>query len=177
MSAGVDLDRPFRTMRRLVALRAAAVPTLPADASLAEAARLLGRRGVTAAAVTRGDALAGVVSHRSIAAAAARLPEATPQSLTTGACTEAVPVVGLDTAVPEALAQLASGAADHIGSEHAAPAPAAPDHVAVVDPEGRVVDLLSRADLLAELVWHQGEVIREMRLQERLMHLQGVYSC
>ncbi|MFL9825262.1 CBS domain-containing protein [Rhodoplanes sp. SY1] len=167
MSPGIGLDRPFRTMRRLVELRRPVVAVLPADASLADAARLVNRDGVAAVAVMRGGAFAGVVSHRGIAAAAARLPEATPQSLAAVACLETVPVVGLDTTVPEALAQLASAAPDR----------AALDHVAVVDSEGRVVDLVSRADLLAELVWHHGEVIREMRLQERLMHLQGVYSC
>lgn len=162
MSTGVGLDRPFRAMRRLVELRGAAVSVLAANASLADASRLMSRDGIAAVVVLRGEAFAGVVSHRSIAAAAARLPEATPQSLAAVDCSEPVPVVGLDITVPEALAQLKADG---------------PDHVAVIDPAGRVVALLSRADLLAELVWHHGEVIREMRLQESLMHLQGVYSC
>lgn len=158
----VGRDRPFRTMRRLVELRRPVVHAVAGTATLADAAALLAGHRVDAVAVRDDDALHGVVSRACVAAAAARHPDTAPCGLRAVDAAETVPSVDLDTTVPDALARLAADG---------------PDHVAVVDAAGRIVDLVSRADLLAEMIWHQTEVIREMTLQDRLMHLQGVYSC
>jgi CBS domain-containing protein len=116
---------------------------------------------VLGAAGPERDRPVGVLAEKNFAAAADRHPDGTPRDLRVGDVMTATTVHATpDTTVPDALALL----------------PDSLDHLPVVE-NGRVVDLLSRSDLLAELVWHHTEVIREMRLQERIMHLQGVYSC
>ncbi|NVO13066.1 MAG: CBS domain-containing protein [Rhodoplanes sp.] len=153
-------------MRRLLDLRQPAVHTISADAPLADAAHLMATHAVAAVVVLgvadpERDRPVGVLAERSFAAAAARHPDRAPRDLRVRDAMTATTVhATLDTTVPDALALLQ----DRL------------DHLPVTA-DGQVVDLLSRSDLLAELVWHHAEVIREMRLQEHIMHLQGVYSC
>lgn len=153
-------------MQRLLDLRQPVVPTISADAPLTDAARQMATHGATAVVVLGGagperDRPVGVLAEKDFAAAAAHHPDSTPRDLRVGEAMTATTVhATLDTTVPDALALLPEGL----------------DHLPVTA-DGRVVDLLSRSDLLAELVWHHAEVIREMRLQEHIMHLQGVYSC
>ncbi|RAI40298.1 CBS domain-containing protein [Rhodoplanes roseus] len=159
MSTG--LDRPFRTLRRLVELGRPPLLAVAPDATLADAARLLADHDRDAAVVIEAGTLRGIVSMKTFARAAMRRPGTAAVDLRVADLVDAAPAASLATSVPDALALLTHDA----------------DHVAVLDEDGLPVDLVSRAELLAELVWHHTEVIREMRLQERIMHLQGVYSC
>lgn len=153
-------------MQRLFDLRQPVVLAISADAPLADAARLMATHGGAAVIVLGGagpehDRPVGVLAEKDFAAAAARHPDSAPRDLCVGDVMTATTIhATLETTVPDALALLQDGL----------------DHLPVIA-DGRVVDLLSRSDLLAELVLHHTEVIREMRLQERIMHLQGVYSC
>jgi len=133
------------------------------DVRLDIAAALMTERRLDALAVLLdGGTVVGVLTGRGVTGAVARHPETPPRALTVADAMDRLTIqAGPDTMVPEALALLA---------------PDGPDHLVVLD-DGRLVDLLSRTDLLAELAWHHAEVIREMRLQERIMHLQGTYSC
>jgi CBS domain-containing protein len=152
-------------MQRLLDLRQPVVQAIAADAPLADAAHLMATDAVPAVVVLgvagpERDRPVGVLAEKDFTAAAARHPDRAPRDLRVGDAMTATTVhATLDTTVPDALAVLPDGL----------------DHLPVMA-DGRVVDLLSRSDLLAELGWHHTEVIREMRLQERIMHLQGVYS-
>ncbi|MBI5114197.1 MAG: CBS domain-containing protein [Rhodovulum sp.] len=159
----VGVDRPFRTLRRLAELRQPRPATIAANARLDIAAALMAEQRLDALAVLLdGGTVVGVLTGRGVTGAVARHPETPPRALTVADAMDRLTIqAGPDTTVPEALALLT---------------PDGPDHLVVLD-DGRLVDLLSRTDLLAELAWHHAEVIREMRLQERIMHLQGTYSC
>lgn len=150
-------------MGRLISLRQPVVRAIATDTGLSEAARLMQEHGIDAVVVLDGDVLAGVLSLRDIAGMAARRPAIPPCDLRAADAMAAGTLhAESNTTVPQALAML-----DELER----------DHLPVMAEAGRVADLISRTDLLKELVWHYNEVIREMRLQERIMHLQGVYSC
>lgn len=156
------LERPFRTMRELIDLRKPIIHVLAADAALTEASRLMSAHAVDGLVIVDGDALVGVLSARNFASLPARYPDAAPRDLRVGDAMDATSIhADLDTIVPEALAMLPEFGLDHLP----------------VVAGGRVVDLLSRSALLAELVRHHAEVIRDIRLQWKIMHLQGTYSC
>lgn len=156
------LDHPFRTMRELIDARKPILHMLAADAALTEASRLMSAHAVDGLVVVGTDGLVGVLSARNFASLPTRFPDAALCQLRVADAMDATTIhADLATTVAEALAMLPEFGLDHLP----------------VVAGGRVVDLLSRSALLAELVRHHAEVIRDIRLQWKIMHLQGTYSC
>ena len=154
--------RPFRTMKRLVELRRPQPRQIAADAPLREAARAIAEHRADALVVVLGGKAVGTIGAHEIAARLARNSETAVDQLDVEAAMRPLEVhATLATTVPEALDLLNAAGSDHL---------------AVME-SGQVVDLLSRAALLEQLIWHHTETIREMQLQDAIMHYQGVYSC
>lgn len=157
------IELPVRSVRRLIEAHGASNFALPPEASLFDASRLMHAHGTDALAVVAGAALIGVLSTRNLVDAIGRGSRPDTRELRVADAMQACAdlFVEPDTSVADALAKLAESGLEHMP----------------VRSEGILIALLRRSALLADLVSHHVEELRQIRLQWRLMHLQGVYSC
>jgi signal-transduction protein with cAMP-binding, CBS, and nucleotidyltransferase domain len=130
-----------------------------ADATVLDALRIMSEKDKDAVAVTSPAGLVGIFTERDHA----RLdPRATAQ----------------ETPVADVMTRNVASVAPADGLRHclALSDERRGGHVAIVD-QGRLLGLLSRTDLLAARVVYLEYVYHEIEMDQKLMFLQGTYSC
>lgn len=153
---------PEPTAKMAVALSGAAdVPAVGVEATVLEALEVMAAREAGAVAVTATAGVVGIFServyarHRPLENGAAG---ATPVADIMSRCFESVaPTDGVRRCM--ALLKERHGT-----------------HVAVLD-DGRLVGLLSQADLLAAEIAYHERIFHETEMDQKLLFLQGTYSC
>jgi len=147
------------TVLRALSHKAIDVPTIVLTESVTEALQRISDLNVEALAVMDGERLVGVFSERGFVRF----------MLNGGSLTQ--PVSAAMSAFP-----LVAAPDDDVELWLEQTAAQGIDHLPVVD-GNRLLGLLFRADLLAESVTYHQSVYNAIDLDQRLMFMQGVYSC
>ena len=135
------------------------------DASVLDALRLMAERDTAAVAVMSPAGLAGIFSERDFARNGVRENRAARNTPVAEAMTRDVARVAPGDSVRRCLALMGEGQAAHRTA-----------FLAVLD-RGRLVGLLSQADLMAELIAYHQRIFHEAELDQKLLFLRGTYSC
>ena len=144
--------------------RVVGVARVGEGATVLDALKVMAAREAGAVAVTSSDGLVGIFSERLYArnAPANQAPGAMPVA---EIMTRFVESVAPSDGVRQCLALLKERQVTHLIT-----------HLAVVD-NGRLVGLLSQADLLAALIAYHERIFYETEMDQKLLFLRGTYSC
>jgi CBS domain-containing protein len=152
---------PEPTAKMAVALSGAAEVARVADnATVLDALEIMAAHESGAVAVTSVAGVVGIFSERDYA-------RMTPVSRAAGA----TPVAGVMTPLVESVSP-----SDSVRRCLALIKERHDTHVAVLD-HGRLIGLLSQADLLAVLVAYHERIFYETEMDQKLLFLRGTYSC
>jgi CBS domain-containing protein len=145
----------------LASVGALDVATVAWDATVLDALKLMSERDTAAVAVLSPAGLVGIFSERDHA-----------RHGLTAARTAA------DTPVAEMVSQIAASVAPADSLRHCLvlASERKVTHLAIVD-QGRLVGILSRADLLAARIAYHEHVFQETEMDRKLLFLRGTYSC
>ncbi|RBP14110.1 CBS domain-containing protein [Roseiarcus fermentans] len=145
----------------LAALRPLALAAVAEDATVGEALRVMAECDAAAVAVTSAAGVAGVFSERDYARNGATGARAAKDAPVAEAMSRTVAEAAPSDTVRRCLDLIAERGVTH----------------AVALDRGRLVGLLSRADLLAaQVAWHE-RVFHEIEVDQKLLFLRGTYSC
>lgn len=131
------------------------------DATVLDALRVMAERDVAAVAVVSPAGLVGIFSQRDHAR----------ESLRGNRTTNTTPVVEIMTRSAATVAP-----ADSVRRCLVVMNERQATHVAVLD-QGRLVGLLSQADLLAARIAYHERIFHEIEMDQKLLFLRGTYSC
>jgi CBS domain-containing protein len=140
---------------------AAGAAIVAPDATVLDALRLMAELDVAAVAVLSPAGLEGVFSERDHARNGLLGNRTAQNTAVADVMSKSVARVAPEDSVRRCLALMSEGQGAH---------------VAVLD-RGRLLGLLSRTDLLAEVIAYHERVFHEAEMDRKLLFLRGTYSC
>ncbi len=149
------------TVRNLLALKSPAVHPVMAGATVRDALKLMADDDVGALVVLDGGRVAGIFSereHARMAAVGAGTADATPVSHVMTKC-------GVFATPP----QTVQACLELMNAKRL-------QYIPVIE-GGRLLALLSIGDLLEETIAHYERIFQALELDQRILFLQGTYSC
>ena len=155
------MERPYRSLRQLLAAKLAEVHTIVVDATVWEALRLMAEKDIGAVVVLAGGRVVGLLSERDYARKGILLGRSAKETPVRDVMNETVITVTPEQTVPQCMALMTAHRTRHLP----------------VLEEGRLIGILSIGDLVKEVISHHEYVIKEMELERLILFSQGTYSC
>ncbi len=155
------MERPYRTLRQLLASKPAGVVTIGVQATVWEALQLMAEKDVGAVVVVDEGQVIGVLSERDYARKGILLGRTAKETMIREVMNETVITVTPQETVPQCMALMTAHRTRHLP----------------VLEDGRLIGILSIGDLVKEVISHHEHVIKEMELERLILFSQGTYSC
>ncbi len=155
------MERPYRTLRQLLASKPAGVLTTGAQATVWEALRLMAEKDVGAVVVVDGGTVIGLLSERDYARKGILLGRTAKDTAVCEVMNETVITVTPQQTVPQCMALMTAHRTRHLP----------------VLEDGRLIGILSIGDLVKEVISHHEHIIKELELERLILFSQGTYSC
>lgn len=155
------MERPYRTLRQLLASKPAGVVTIGVQATVWEALQLMAEKDVGAVVVIDEGQVIGVLSERDYARKGILLGRTAKETMIREVMNETVITVTPQETVPQCMALMTAHRTRHLP----------------VLEDGRLIGILSIGDLVKEVISHHEHVIKELELERLILFSQGTYSC
>ncbi|QLH38397.1 MAG: CBS domain-containing protein [Defluviicoccus sp.] len=155
------MERPYRTLRQLLASKPAGVVTTGVQATVWEALQLMAEKDVGAVVVVGEGQVIGVLSERDYARKGILLGRTAKETMIREVMNETVITVTPQETVPQCMALMTAHRTRHLP----------------VLEDGQLIGILSIGDLVKEVISHHEHVIKDMELERLILFSQGTYSC
>ena len=156
------MDRPYRSLRQLLAAKPAGVHSVGASATMWDALELMAERDVGALVVLDEEgSVIGLVSERDYARKGILLGRLAKETSVREVMNTLVISVTPEQTVPQCMALMTAHRTRHL----------------LVLEEGRLIGVVSIGDLVKEVISHHEHVIKELELERLILFSQGTYSC
>lgn len=155
------MERPYRTLRQLLASKPAGVVTIGVQATVWEALQLMAEKDVGAVVVVDEGQVIGVLSERDYARKGILLGRTAKETMIREVMNETVITVTPQETVPQCMALMTAHRTRHLP----------------VLENGQLIGILSIGDLVKEVISHHEHVIKDMELERLILFSQGTYSC
>jgi CBS domain-containing protein len=155
------MERPYRSVRQLLASKPEGVHTVNLDAMVWDALQLMAEKDIGAVVVVEGGRIVGLLSERDYARKGILMGRTARQTPVREVMNETVFTVTPEQSVPECMALMTAHRTRHLP---------------VVE-EGRMIGVLSIGDLVKEVISHHEHLIKDMELERFILFSPGAYSC
>ena len=155
------MERPYRSLRQLLASKPEGVHTIAVGATVWEALQLMADKDIGAVVVVGDGRVAGLLSERDYARKGILMGRTARETPVREVMNETVVSVTPEQTVPQCMALMTAHRTRHLP----------------VLEEGRLIGILSIGDLVKEVISHHEHVIKEMELERLILFSQGTYSC
>lgn len=155
------MERPYRSLRQLLAAKPEGVQTVTADAKVWDALQLMADKDIGAVVVLDGSKVVGLLSERDYARKGILVGRTAKETLVREVMNQEVFSVNPEQTVPQCMALMTAHRTRHLP----------------VMEEGRLIGILSIGDLVKEVISHHEHVIKDMELERLILFSQGTYSC
>ena len=155
------MDRPYRSLRRLLETKPPGVHTVPATATVWDALRLMADEDIGAVVVVDGTTPVGVLSERDYARKGILTGRTAKETPVRDVMHATITAVTPANTVPECMALMTAHRIRHL---------------LVMEGE-QLLGILSIGDLVKEVISHHEHIIKDMELEKLILFAQGTYSC
>lgn len=156
----MEMRAQFRSLTRILSLKGTHLHALSAEATVGEALRVMAEHDVGSVIVLDGASVTGIFTERGFArcAAAGGIALDTPLG---AAMTQNILRVAAETTVLQCMALMAEQRVRY----------------AAVYAKDELVGAISLIDLMNEMIRHHEQALKDVALDQFMLHAQGVYSC
>lgn len=155
------MERPYRSIRQLLAGKPEGVHTIAVDATVWSALRLMAEKDIGAVVVVDNGRVVGLLSERDYARKGILMGRTARETPIRDVMDETVVSVTPEQTVPQCMALMTAHRRRHL----------------TVLEGDRLIGILSIGDLVKEVISHHEHVIKEMELERLILFSQGTYSC
>ncbi len=155
------MERPYRSLRQLLAAKPAGVHTVACDSTVWDALQLMLDMDIGGVIVVDGGVVMGLLTERDYARKGILAGRTAKQTMVREVMNETIFPVSLEHTVPQCMALMTAHRTRYLP---------------VMENE-QLIGILSIGDLLKEVISHHEHVIKEMELERLILFSQGTYSC